>query len=143
MATVYYRVYAQDGALRSMKAVLGEDPYLGRIRARDITPPQTITSLKRCLSKFELIGDHSLTDLFMTPSDQSPPPEHERILSIDDRRTGVGSDPESPLSIVAKLTYRERYLRDLQLPEALATMNADGPQAKYCESQTSTTSTVT
>lgn len=132
MATVYYRVYAQDGALRSMKAVLGEDPYLGRIRARDITPPQTITSLKRCLSKFELIGDYSLTDLFMTPSDQTPSADSERV-SIN-AFSGAGSDPVSPLSIVAKLTYLERTDRDLQLPQALANT---GDDVKYCESHTS------
>jgi hypothetical protein len=67
---VYYRIYAEDGAILSRTPVPG-DPFLGRIKAISVPPPHTANAVKRRIAKVESIKDRMGTSLFLTPYSKS------------------------------------------------------------------------
>ena len=48
--SVYYRAYAEDGAISLENPVSSDDPYLGGIAATRVAPPHKAASVKLCLS---------------------------------------------------------------------------------------------
>jgi hypothetical protein len=62
---VYYRIYAEDGAIQSANPVYTDDPSLGRVMAKLVAPPHTAMTLKRCISNVEKIDNAVPTKLFI------------------------------------------------------------------------------
>jgi hypothetical protein len=98
---VYYRLYAEDGAIPSMNPVYSDDPYLGSIPATLVVPPHTAASLKRCLSNVEKIDDKIPTTLFIATSSQNPMDDNDHLSIFAD--PGPGCTPNEPMALVAKL----------------------------------------
>jgi hypothetical protein len=100
--SVYYRVYAEDGAIPSGNPVYTDDPSLGRILAKLVTPPHTAISVKRCLSHVENIDDKISTKLFVATSSQTPMDDTGRISIL--AYPGPGCTPNEPMALVAVST---------------------------------------
>ena len=103
---VYYRIYADDGAIPSKTPVTPSDPFLGRIKVRSVPPPRTVNAVKGSIAKVENIKDRESTSLFLTPYSQSPMDDNEKITFLNG--TGPGSTPQEPLALVAKMSDSER-----------------------------------
>jgi hypothetical protein len=103
---VYYRIYAEDGAIPSKTSATPDDPFLGRIKAKSVPPPHTVNALKRCLAKYENISDRTSSSLYLTPYSKSLMDDAGKVTILS--RTGPGSFPQEPLALVAKLTDSER-----------------------------------
>ena len=103
---VYYRIYAEDGAILSKTPVVPGNPFLGRIKARSVPPPHTVQGVKRSIVKVEDIKDGTITSLFRTPHSQSPMGDADEVAILN--RTGPGSTPQGPLALVAKMSDSER-----------------------------------
>ena len=102
---VYYRIYAEDGAILSKTPAPG-DPFLGRIQARYVPPPHTAKAVKRSIAKVENIQDRASTSLFLTPYSQSPMDDAGKVTILN--HTGLGSTPQEPLALVAKMSDSKR-----------------------------------
>ena len=103
---VYYRIYAEDGAILSKTPAVPGNPFLGRIKARSVPPPHTVQNVKRSIAKVEDIKDYKSTGLFLTPHSQSPMDDAGEFTTLN--RAGPGSMPQEPLALVAKMSYYER-----------------------------------
>ena len=102
---VYYRIYAEDGAIPS-KTLTSGYPFVGRIKARSVPPPHTFKAVKHSIAKVEDIKDPASASLFLTPCSQSPMDDGDIVNILNG--TGPGSTPEEPLALVAKMTDAER-----------------------------------
>jgi hypothetical protein len=101
---VYYKIFRLDGAIPCKEPVNPRNPYLARIEAAHITPPQTVTSMIRCILKKEQIDSVTLKlELFETPSSLAPM-EQEKHLAIMNG-SGPGSDPRKALALVVVDEY--------------------------------------
>ena len=105
---VYYRIYAEDGAIPSKTPVAPGNPFLGRIKARSVAPPHTVQTVKRSIAKVENIKDSTSTSLFLTPYSQSPMGDTDKVAILS--RTGLGSMAQDPLALVAKMSDSERSI---------------------------------
>ena len=97
LGEVYYLLYADDYEIPSKVAIDPEEPSLGRIRVDSVAPPQSLTSIKRCISRVE--GNPALfhADLFADTSCDMPLKEgHISTLRTD----GPGLSPNEPMAIV-------------------------------------------
>ena len=103
---VYYRIYAEDGAIPSKAPAAPDDPFLGCIKARSVAPPHTAKAVKHRIAKMENIKDRTNTSLFLTPYSQSPMDDADRVTILN--QTGPGSTPQEPLALVAKMSESER-----------------------------------
>ena len=103
---VYYRIYAEDGALPSKTAFSPGDPFVGRIKFGSVPPPRTAKNVKRSIAKEENIKDRERTSLFLTPYSQAPMDDAAKITILNG--TGPGSTPQEPLVLVAKMSEHER-----------------------------------
>lgn len=92
--SVYYRVYAEDGAIPSVNRAYTDDPYLGRIPAEFVAPPPTVANLKRCLSGVENIDKHTAVNLFLSASSQMPMADDRRVSN-----PGPGCQPTEPMAL--------------------------------------------
>ena len=102
IALVYYRLYAEDGAMPSANPVYIDDPYLGRIPAELVAPPRTAKDVKLCLSGVEAIGDHIATKLFISAS--NPKPIADGHCVPISKYPGPGCVPNEPMALVAMCT---------------------------------------
>ena len=107
---VYYRIYAEDGAIPSMTPAAPSNPFLGRIKARSVAPPHNVQTVKLGIAKVENIRDCTNTCLFLTPYSKSPMGDADKVTILN--RTGPGSTPQEPLALVAKMTDSERSALD-------------------------------
>ena len=103
---VYYRIYAEDGAIPSKTPVDAGDPFLGRIKASSVPLPRTAKTVKRSISKVENIKDRAGTTLFLTLYSNSPMDDAEKVTMLNG--IGPGSMPQEPLALVAKMSVSER-----------------------------------
>jgi hypothetical protein len=105
---VYYRVYAEDGAIPSKTPVAPGYPFLGRIQVKSVSPPRNLNAVKSRIIKVENIRvkDGERTCLFLTPYSQSPMDGADKVSFLNG--TGPGSTPQEPLALVAKLSDSER-----------------------------------
>ena len=102
---VYYRIYAEDGAIPSKTPTTGY-PFVGHIKARAVPPPHTAKAVKRRIAKVEDIKDPSSISLFLTPCSQSPMHDDDKVDILN--CTGPGSTPQEPLALVAKMSDSDR-----------------------------------
>ena len=102
---VYYRIYAEDGAIPSNAPVTPGDPFLGRIKARSVPPPRTAKNVKRNITEVENIKCTNAT-IFLTPNSQLPMGDAEKLTILNG--IGPGSTPQEPLAFVAKMSDSER-----------------------------------
>ena len=127
---VYYRIYAEDGAIPSETPVAHGDPFLGRINARYVPPPHTAKAVKRSISKVENFKDCTITSLFLTPYTQSPIGDADEITILN--CTGPGSTPQEPLALVAKISESERSALESGGRDELASAQvAEPPEIRY------------
>ena len=103
---VYYRIYAEDGAIASKTPAAPSDPFLGRIKARSVPPPHTVKAVKHSIAKVEDIKDPTSATLFLTIYSQSPMGDADKVAIL--KRSGPGSTPQEPLALVAKMSDSER-----------------------------------
>ena len=82
-----------------MNPVYSNDPYLGRIPARFVTPPHMSTNLRRCLSSAENIDDRITTWLFISCSSKGPIDATQRLSILS--YPGPGCSPNDPMALVA------------------------------------------
>ena len=104
---VYYRIYAEDGAIPSKTPFEPGDHFLGRNKVRSVPPPRTVKAVKG-IAKVENIKDRESTSLFLTPYSQSPMDDTEKVAILNG--TGPGSTPQDPLALVTKMSDSERSL---------------------------------
>ena len=104
---VYYRIYAEDGAIPSKTSFTPGDAFIGRIKAGSVPPPLTAKTVKRCIAKSENIKDRGGTSLFLTSYSKSPMDDAEKITTILDGN-GPGTTPQEPLALVAEVSDPER-----------------------------------
>jgi hypothetical protein len=103
---VYYRIYAEDGAIPSKTPVAPGDVFLGRIKARAVPPPRNAEAVKCSIAKVENIKDSTRSSLFLTPYSESPMSDAQKITILNG--TGPGSTPQEPLALVAKMSDSKR-----------------------------------
>lgn len=113
--SVYYRVYADDGAIPTSHPVYSDDPYLGRISAKLVTPPQTAINLRHCLSGAENIDEDIPTILFLSPSSQTYMDDTDRVPIL--ANPGPGCEPDDPMALVVIFPEDRRPLESV-VPEA-------------------------
>ena len=102
ISSVYYRTYAEDGPIPSKNPVYSDDPNLGRILAKRVTPPHTVINLKKCLSNAEDIDKNITASLFVSASSQTPMDDsgHVSILAYP----GPGCAPHEPMALIAMVS---------------------------------------
>ena len=100
ISLVYYRIYAEDGAIPSANPVYTDDLYLGRISPILVTPPLTARNLKLCLSGVENIDEEATTRLFLSASSQAPVKEDSGVSIF--AYPGPGCQPSEPMALVVK-----------------------------------------
>jgi hypothetical protein len=134
---VYYRFYAEDGAIPSKTSASADEPFLGRVKADSVAPPHTVASIKRCLARYENVKDTARTSLFLTSSSKSPlgnarrarilKPGHGRL----DKYNDMGLSPQSPLALVAHVFESEHSGME---SSELANRSVHAPETRYCTS---------
>ena len=122
---VYYRIYAEDGAIPSKTPGDPGDPFLGRIDAISVPPPHTIKAIKHSIAKVENIKNRANTSLFVTPYSQSPMHDADKVRVLNN--SGIGSTPQEPLALVAKISDSERSALESERRDGLA--SAEDPDA--------------
>ena len=97
LGEVYYLLYADDYEMPSKVGIDPGQPSLGRIRTDSVSPPRSLTSIKRCISKVEGIPSLVYADLYADTSCDTPLNEgHISTLRTD----GPGLSPNDPMAIV-------------------------------------------
>jgi hypothetical protein len=127
--SVYYRVYAEDGAIPAACPAYTDDLYLGRILPELVTPPHTAANLKYCLSGFENIDENIATSLFRSCSSQTSMDDNCRVSIFS--KNFPGCTPDQPIALVAMLPGADR--RPLGA-EASHLLSQEGPtpfKARY------------
>jgi hypothetical protein len=125
---VYYRVYAEDGAVPSANPVYSDDRYLGRITATLVAPPHTVISLKSCLSTVENIDDSVSTSLFIAASSRSPMDDAGRVSIL--AYPGPGCTPNEPMALVATISGAGK----IPEPDPLPVLEHPTPvEKRYCK----------
>ncbi len=96
LASVYYRVYNEDGALR-VRDPVGYDNTLGRITAHSITPPHNVRNIRHRIAVNEQLPDHYKPDLYLD-MDGSPTEDGSHVSLSGD--SYPGASPESAIGLV-------------------------------------------
>jgi len=97
--TVYYRLYTADGPIEAYTSVYNNNDYLGRISAKSITPPHTVTSFTRCVLKVEGFTSVAKSGkLFASVSSQFPM-DGATLLSVFGD-SGPGLSEYEPMALV-------------------------------------------
>ena len=91
-----------------MSPVTPGDPFLGCIKVRSVPPPRTAKTVKCSIAKVENIKDGESISLFLTPYSQSPMDNANNDIILNRAGTGLGSTPQEPLALVAKMSHSER-----------------------------------
>ena len=100
---VYYRIYAEDGAIPSKTPITTGDPFLGRIKATSVPPPRTLKAVEGSIVEVENIKPFITgITIFLTPYSQSPMSDAEKVTLLP------GSTPQEPLALVLKMSDSER-----------------------------------
>ena len=131
---VFYRIYAEDGAIPSMSPVTPGDPFLGRIKVRSVPPPLTAKTVKCSIAKVENIKDGESISLFLTPYSQSPMDNANNDIILNRTGNGPGSTPQEPLALVAKMSHSERSALESEGRSGLASAaepNTTSPEIRY------------
>ena len=124
---VYYRIYAEDGAIPSNTPIAPGDPFLGRIKFTSVPPPRTIKAVRGSITKVENIKGRERTTLYLTPFSKSPMDNTEKITILNG--TGPGTTPQEPLALVAKMSDPERSAFKLESDGRVGHASAAEPDA--------------
>jgi len=100
---IHYRVWIGDVPWRS-KTAFSNDHHLGRILATDVAPPQTVDSLKRCITRVEGIVNSTDCDLFTDLSSDKPMSEGRISILGND---SLGSTPGRAMALVYSSSTQE------------------------------------
>lgn len=96
-SAVYYRLYTEDGAIRSKTNFDAYEDGLGRIPILNIAPPHTPDSIKRSISRAE--DDPALINAVLYAEILSESPmEHDFVPNLSS--SGPGLSAHTPLAIV-------------------------------------------
>ena len=132
---VYYRIYAEDGAIPSKTPTTGY-PFVGHFKARAVPPPHTAKAVKHRIAKVEDIKDPTSTSLFLTLYSQSPMDDVDMVNIL--KGTDPGSTPQEPLALVAKMSDSERSASESGerggLASAESVSDTMPPEIRYCMS---------
>ena len=134
ISIVYYRIFAEDGAVYSKAPADPSNPFLGRIKSRSVPPPHhdTARGIKCSIAKVENIEDRAC-NLFLTPYSQSPMGNADKVTSLN--------SATRPLALVARISDSERSA--LKFEDELDSESADTttPAIRYRTSIQPTTHT--
>ena len=108
-------MYAEDGAIPSKTPAAPGNPFLGRIKATSVSSPHTVKNVRCSIARKEGIKDPTKSSLFLTPYCKSPMPDAVKVILS---RNGLGSRPQKPLAIVARISASERSARESELEVA-------------------------
>jgi hypothetical protein len=114
---VFYRLYTEDGPIRSQHPVYSSDPFIGRTLARLVAPPHTTASLKRHLCHIEGFSS-SMVDtakLFVPLSCLTAKDDSARLSLL--ASSGPGLSPQEPMALVLGGQERAGGAHQLQLAE--------------------------
>ena len=131
---VYYRIFAEDGAIPSKKTFGAGDPFLGRIKDISVPPPCTVKAVKFSIAAAENIKDDERTSLFLTPFSQSPMDDAKKLTFLNRTGTGPGSTPQEPLALVVKMSDSERSALESDgrgLASGSAAEHTTSPEIQY------------
>jgi hypothetical protein len=103
---VYYRVYNEGGAIRSLHPLNHNDPSLSRIHVASVAPPHTAALVKRRLCKVE--GVTGPTTLFTTTPGLSPMNDGDRISLLSEASPGATS--QNPITFLVQTPYTTRNI---------------------------------
>ena len=98
LLVVYYLVYTEHGARQSKQPVDSNNPYLARIWAKQVTPPHTVTSLKRCICDIERIPQAFIRGQLFSDISSESPMNKGRISILTSN--GPGFKPEQPMAFI-------------------------------------------
>lgn len=121
---VYYRLFTESIGIPSAKPAFPCDPYLGRVRANSVAPPQTVHLIKRRLCQIENKSDYLDSILFVSRSSLSPINNTERVSILTPG--GPGSTPDEPMELVVKSS-----LSDYQWSGGYDSKQAMSPTPQY------------
>jgi len=124
---IYYRIYAEDGAIPSVNPVYTDDPSLGRIMAKIVAPPHTAISLKLCFSSVENIDEKIYTKLFVAASSQTPMDDDGSVSILGHPGPGPGCTPNEPMAFVAMSSGASIRRLDGRKPQAVLLPPQEGP----------------
>ena len=104
---VYYQIFGSDAPCSSKHAYDTEEPTIGRVLARNISPLQTARIIKRYLAKREGIDESLIGDLYLRNGQDigEPVQDNDRVPIMSEH--GPGSTPEAPLAITLRETPHE------------------------------------
>jgi hypothetical protein len=123
--SVYYRVYAEDGAIPTANPVYCDDSYLGRILAQIVAPPQTAGSVKLCLSTFENVDPGITTILCLSLSSQSAMDFTSRLSILT--HPGPGCTPHDPMALVVECSGKDHMPPRVKSKDPLPSRGAQMP----------------
>ena len=134
---VFYRIYAEDGAIPSKTPIIPGDPFVGRIKVRSVPPPRTAKTVKYSIAAVENINDSESISLFLTPCSQSPVDDTNNDIILNRTGTGPGSTAQEPLALVAKMSDSKRSALESEERvelEIAAEPDTTSPEIRYSES---------
>ena len=125
-----------DGAIPSKTPATPDDPFLGRIKASSVPPPHTVKAMKLRIAKAEDIklNDPTSISLFLTPGNQSPMGDADKVNIRDRTQAGPGYTPQKPLALVAKMSDSDRRALESAREGGLSEPNTSSPGIRYCTS---------
>ena len=107
---MYYLLYDIDYELPSKVAFDPDEPSLGRMRVDSVSPPHSLTFIKRCLLRVEekpAFAWQSHTVFFANTSSDTPLKEGDISILCTD---GPGLSPYEPMAILLRLSFQDgRY----------------------------------
>ena len=124
---VYYRIYAEDGAISLKTPVAAGDPFLGRIKSISVPPPFTVKAVKGSIAQVENIK-HLNTSIFLTPYSELPLSDAAKVILLP------RSTPQEPLALVAKMSDSDRSTLEFERMGGLASAaepDTTSPEIQY------------
>ncbi|KIJ97706.1 hypothetical protein K443DRAFT_9716 [Laccaria amethystina LaAM-08-1] len=104
---VYYRLYAQDGPIKSNNPIYSNNPFISRIIPRSVPPPRTAASLKRHLCKIEGFSAPESCALYLSLSENVQVDSGTRLSLQGDLGPGLSSS--DPVALVVGIQERQRH----------------------------------
>ncbi|EDR08950.1 uncharacterized protein LACBIDRAFT_326590 [Laccaria bicolor S238N-H82] len=96
---IYYRLYAQDGPIKSNNPIYSNNAFISRVMPRSVAPPHTAASLKKHLCKVEgFSAAPESCALYLSLSEKVPVDGAARLSFRGD--LGPGSSSLDPLALV-------------------------------------------
>ncbi|KIK06076.1 hypothetical protein K443DRAFT_308465 [Laccaria amethystina LaAM-08-1] len=106
---IYYRLYTNNGALKSNNPIYSNDRFICRILSRSVAPPHTVASLKRHICRiegFESSGSDISYKLYSSLSERVPLEDSTR-LSLRGN-PGPGSSETDPMALMVAVSAVEK-----------------------------------